>query len=79
VAKAWYPANLLPSSRGFHSKDAAQSSWREAEKLPTHSLGGRVPDYWNGPIRRKPNSENYLLILRELMDFLKEYSSAATM
>jgi hypothetical protein len=70
VAKTWYPANFLRSSRGFRSKEAAQGSWRRAEKLATHSLGGRVPDYWDGPIERKPNNENYLPILRELPDFL---------
>jgi len=70
VAKTWYPANLLRSSPSFRSKDAAQGSWRRAERLPTHSLGGRVPDCGDGPIERKPNNENYLLILRELPDFL---------
>jgi hypothetical protein len=57
VAKAWYPANLAANPPGFHSKDAGQGSWLRAEKLPTESLGGRVPDYWDGPIRRKPNSD----------------------
>jgi len=47
----------LKSSPGFHSKDAARGSWRRAEKLPTHSLGGRAPGYWDGPIWRKPNSK----------------------
>jgi hypothetical protein len=61
VAKTWYPANLLRSSQGFHSKDATRGSWRRTEKLPTRSLGGRVPDYWNGPIWRKPNTD---LLLR---------------
>jgi hypothetical protein len=70
VAKTWYPANLLRSSPGFRSKERGARLLAQSRKLPTHSLGGRVPDYWDGPIERKPNNENYLLILRELPDFL---------
>ena len=51
------PRTLLRSPRGFHSKDAGPGSWRRAEKLPPQSLGGRVPDCRDGPIRRKPNSD----------------------
>ena len=61
VAKTWYPANLAASPLGFHSKDAGPGSWpaccRRAQKLLAESLGGRVPDCWDGPIWRKPNSD----------------------
>jgi hypothetical protein len=60
VAKTWYPANLAEKFARLSLQGRDARLLAQSRKLPTHSLGGRAPDYWGGPIWRKPNTEKLL-------------------
>ena len=66
----------LRSSQGFHSKDAAQDSWRGAESCHRNRLADVSQTIGTGRLEGNRTAKIYSLILRDLTDFLKAFRVA---